>query len=95
LQLARKGEITSANLMDGSVLRRKGIDSRALLACNYGCRRTIHANVPGHGEDFEVDRCYRAPLTVCDEGVAGKSFGFWTGASGEGAESPEYNCTAG
>ena len=77
--------------MDGAILRRKGIDSRALLTCDYGGRRTIDANVPGHGEDFEIDRGYRATLTVCDEGVAGKSFGFWTSASGEGAESREYN----
>ena len=75
--------------MDTAVLRRKGIDSRALLACNYGGRRTIDPNVPRHGKNFEVDRGYRATLTVCDECVAGKSFGFWTGASGEGAEASE------
>jgi len=75
--------------MDTAVLRRKGIDSRALLARNYGGRRTIDANVPRHCEDFEVNRGYRAALTVCDEGVAGKSFGLWTGASGEGAEASE------
>ena len=77
--------------MDGAVLRRKCIDSRALLACNYAGRRTIDPNVAGHGKNFEVDRSYRTTLTVCDEGVTGKSFGFWTGASGEGAESREYN----
>ena len=77
--------------MDGAVPRRESIDSRALLAGNYGRRRTIDTNVPGHCEDLEIDRGYRATLAVCDEGVAGESFGFWTGASGEGAESREYN----
>jgi len=75
--------------MDTAVLRRKGIDSRALLARNYGGRRTIDANVPRHCEDLEIDCGYRATFTVCDESVAGKSFGLWTGASGEGAEASE------
>jgi hypothetical protein len=77
--------------MDGAILRRKGIDSRALLACDYGGRRTIDMNVPGDGEDLEIDRSHRATLTVCNKGVAGKSFGFWTGASGEDAEASEYS----
>ena len=89
LQLARKGEIAGADLVDRAVVGGQRVYPRVPLIRRHCRRRPVDPDVTRHREHFQIHRRDRATLLVRDEGVTRKSRGSVVAAAG--AQNPRPN----